>query len=114
MTLDFRALQQPSMECILPDDDNTVIHVTVPRQGDVRRLEAMRSELSAMRSRKPDAAMEQKVYDFIAELMSRNEEGIRISGKDLKVRYRLTLMHLLAFEQAYQKFIREIKSAKNS
>lgn len=113
MTLDFRALQQPSMECILLDDANTVIHVCVPKQGAVRKLEALKNDFLAMRGKKADVNAEHKVYDAIAGLMSVNEEGLKISGKELKTKYRLTLMHLLAFEQAYLKFIDEIKSAKN-
>lgn len=113
MTLDFRALQQPSMECILLDEANTVIHVGVPKQGAVRKLEALRNDFLAMRGKKLDISAEHKVYDAIAEIMSINEEGLKISGKELKTKYRLNLMHLLVFEQAYLKFIDEIKSAKN-
>lgn len=113
MTLDFRALQQPSMECILLDDANTVIHVTPPTHGEVKKLEAMRAELQAMKGRKVDNGMLHRVYDMIADLMSHNEERLRITGKELKLKYRLTLLHLLAFEQAYMEFIGEIKAAKN-
>lgn len=113
MTLDFRSLRQPSIECIMLDDENTVIHVVPPTQNDVKRLETMNRELQAIRAKTPDAAMQKKMYDFLAELMSHNEEDLKITGIELKTKYRLSLTHLLAFEKAYIEFIAEIKSAKN-
>lgn len=114
MKLDFRALEKPSLEITLLDDDNTTIHVITPTHGMLKRLESMKRELSAMRGKTTDVKTQNKVYGFIAELMSVNEEELKITGSDLKNKYRLGLYHLFAFENAYSDFIAEIRSAKNS
>lgn len=112
MKLDFRALEQPSMEIALLDDEVTTIHVTTPTQGDLKRLESLQKSIVAL-AKKTDSGAVGKVYDFIADLMSRNKENMKITGKDLSEKYRLGLSHLFAFVQAYNEFIAEIKSAKN-
>lgn len=113
MKLDFRALEQPSLEIILLDDDHTTIHVTTPTHGMLKKLEVMKRSIAAL-SGKSDAGTVTKIYSFIADLMSVNKEGLKITGNDLKDKYRLDLRHLFAFEQAYLEFVTEIKSAKNS
>lgn len=112
MILDFRSLQKPSIELVLLDDENTVIHVETPTQGALLRLKAMQKEVAAMKG-KTDSKTLSKMYDLCAELMSFNRERLTITGEELREKYRIEEDHLLAFELAYLDFIAEIKSAKN-
>lgn len=112
MTLDFRALQKPCIEITLLDDDNTVLHVETPTHGVLMRLQSMRKEAISLKGKNdPDTLA--KMYDLLAELMSFNREGIKLTGTELREKYRLEQYHLLAFEMTYLDFINEVKSAKN-
>lgn len=109
-TLDFLSLNKPSLELILSDD--TTIHVETPTHGMLLRFQQMQKEAAALKG-KTDAKALGKMYDLIAEIMSINREGIKLTGDDLRNRYGFEPYHLLAFEHGYLEFINEIKQAKN-
>lgn len=112
MKLDFRAIEQPNIEIVLLDDDNTTIHVTTPTHGMVKQLESMKQVLASLDSKSDENALN-KSYEFVAKLMSVNREGLLITGKALRETYRISPLSLLEFVRAYFDFIEEIKAAKN-
>lgn len=110
MELDFRSIQQPTLKLTFENGD--VIHMLPPTQGMLARLQAMQREAGELRNL-PDKQALHKVYDLFAELMSNNEEGVTLTGKDLHIRYRLKLYQLTAFRNKFIEFVQDISSAKN-
>lgn len=106
---DFRAIRQPTWEVTLPD--GSMLHVKQPTQGRALRIQAMNEELKALNSTDKDRV--HKVYDFVAELLSENEEGITLNGKSLHLKHHIEVWQLTAFVAQYNAFIQEISSAKN-
>ena len=110
MELDFRSVQLPSLKLTFENGD--VIHVLPPTKGMLNRLRAMEAEAKSLYG-KSDKETMHKVYDLFAELMSANEEGKTLTGKDLNVKYHLKTHHLTAFRDKFIEFVQEISSAKN-
>ena len=110
MELDFRAIQQPTLKLTFENGD--VIHVLPPTKGMLNRLRAMEAEAKSLYG-KSDKETMHKVYDLFAELMSANEEGITLTGKELNIKYHLKLQHILAFREKYIAFVQSITDAKN-
>lgn len=110
MELDFRAIQQPTLKLTFENGD--IIHMLPPTQGMLTRLQAMQAEADELRNL-PDKQALHKVYDLFAELMSNNEEGATLTGKDLNIKYHLKLYQLTAFRDKFVQFVQSISSAKN-
>jgi hypothetical protein len=110
MELDFRSVQLPSLKLTFENGD--VIHVMPPTKGMLNRLRAMEAEAKSLYG-KSDKETMHKVYDLFAELMSANEEGITLTGKDLNLKYHLKLLHIITFREKYIAFVQSITNAKN-
>lgn len=110
--LDFNALEQPTLEVVLRDENKTHITVMVPSVELVEKLEANGESITAACKRK-DAHSMQVCYDLAAELMSCNEENLTITGEELRAKYGVGYGLLFAFLVAYNDFVAEIKNAKN-
>lgn len=110
MELDFRAIQQPTLKLTFENGDT--IHMLPPTQGMLARLQAMQAEADELRNL-PDKQALHKVYDLFAELMSNNEEGATLTGKDLNIKYHLKIYQLTAFRNKFIEFVQGISSAKN-
>jgi hypothetical protein len=110
MELDFRSITPPTLKLTFENGD--VIHVMQPTQGMLNRLRVMETESKQLQNKNDKESMH-KVYDLFAELMSANEEGITLTGKDLNLKYHLRLHHIYAFRDKYIEFVQSIASAKN-
>jgi len=110
LELDFRSVQLPSLKLTFENGD--VIHVMPPTEGKLNRLRAMEAEAKSLYG-KSDKETMHKVYDIFAEMMSMNEEGKTLTGKDLNIKYHLKWQHILAFREKYIAFVQSITSAKN-
>lgn len=108
--LDFNALERPTLEITMKDDDRTKIRVTTPTERLYERLLVASAELAHVK----DAAAIRATYDLAAELISCNLDGLTVTADELKDKYRLTWdTDLIVFFSAYLDFIHEIKNAKN-
>lgn len=110
--LDFNKFEQPTLPMVMRDDAKTHVTVIVPSEELIEKLEANKDEIAkACKSDNKDSLA--SCYDLAAELISCNEEGITVTGKELKEHYGVNYLMLFGFFVAYLEFVNEIKSAKN-
>lgn len=111
--LDFNAIEQPTLDITMRDKDRTVLHLAVPSVEFIEKLQALEPVIAQMK--KGDNAVEsiKKLYGFFAEVLSHNEDGIRVTAEDLRDVYKLNLLHLLKLYPEYMGFIGDIENAKN-
>ena len=114
--LDFNSFEQPTLPIIMKDESRTQLNVTAPSEALIEKLDANRDEISK-RLRNVENAKTFRdllpMYDFAAELISNNKEGIEMNGTDLRYKYNVNYLMLFAFFVAYMEFINEIKLSKN-
>lgn len=113
-TLDFNALEKPTLELTMKDKARTVLHVLTPTEKLIEELQAAAPGITAAMEGK-DAGMVAEVYGLAAKLISVNQEGIEVTADDLRdpEKYGLGLEYLIIFFSAYLDFINEIAQAKN-
>ena len=111
--LDLNAIEQPTLDITMRDDDRTVFHLSVPSVEFVEKMQALEPVLAKMK--KGDNAVEsvKQVFGFFAQVFSHNEDGIKVTAEDLRDKYRLNLLHLFAIYNQYEGFIEDIKNSKN-
>lgn len=110
--LNFNSVQRPSLVLTMKDEEQTVLHVAVPKESLVEELQQMARELSTV-VKTGDADGMRAVYDLAARLMSCNRDLIKVTADDLKSKYDLDFEDIVLFFRAYIDFIAEITSAKN-
>lgn len=108
-SFDFNAITQETLETKLGD---VVLHITTPPE---KFIEQLASTMGAGLLDDSAAVAEQSraAYDLIASLMSCNVEGIKITGEDLRDKYRVAPLVLKAFAVSYMDFINDFHNAKN-
>ena len=112
-TLDFNSIDLPRLELIFRDEARTRVTVMAPTLEMVEEIQANSSALKAALGGEQNGSLV-AVYDMVAKFISRNEEGITVTGAELRDRYGWDdLGYLVIFIQAYIALIDEIKSAKN-
>ena len=111
--LDFNSFNQPTLPVVFNDGKRTTINVTVPSERLIEKLDTNRADITAKLKNVKNVKDLKPLYEFTAELMSNNEEGIKFTGAELQDTYNVNYMMLFAFFVAYLEFINEIKSTKN-
>lgn len=112
-TLDFNALEQPTIELTFSDAARTRVTVTAPTTALIEKLQANLETINATLANADDTALP-AVYDLLAELISCNLEGITITGTELREKYGwVSIVYPLAFMQGYFAMIEDIQKAKN-
>lgn len=110
--LDLNNLVIPTLDLTFADEARTTIHVTAPSEGLVSEMEGwVRSGLGPLAQ--GDRASVELAYDLVARLLSCNKECLAICADDLRVKYNVDLLSLIAVVTAYMDFISEIKNEKN-
>lgn len=109
-SFDFNALTQPTLETKLGD---LVLHITTPAERLIEQLAASADDLTALAENGKAVEQARVSYQFIAEIMSCNTEGITITADDLRDKYKVGTYALTAFVVCYMDFINEIHNAKN-
>lgn len=110
--LNFRNFAQPTFPINMNDAEETLFTLTAPTVELVERLETNEDEIVSAFKRGDRESLE-AIWDFVADLISCNREGRKVTATDLKGRYGMTYEMLFAFFVAYGEFISEIKTAKN-
>jgi hypothetical protein len=112
-TLDFNALEQPSIELTFRDAARTRVTVKAPTTAMVEKLQANLGSIKAALGGDQATALP-AVYDMLAEFISCNEEGLTVTGADLRDKYGWTdIIYPFAFMKVYLEMIEEIQNAKN-
>jgi hypothetical protein len=110
--LNFNSLERPHLKLTMRDADHTVLRVTTPTEELVERLTACADGLQEVLEKK-DADAARAAWDLLAELLSYNMEGIKVTANDLIVKYGLFLDDAVVLMKAYLDFITELTNAKN-
>ena len=111
-SLDFNVLEETTLKITMKDPDKTVIRVSTPTEGLLERLQSAAAEMRDITSKK-DPHRIHHLYALIAEVISRNDDYITVTGEELEHKYMLSLADLVIFMARYLRFIREISNAKN-
>ena len=112
-SLDFNAIEQPTLDVTMRDTDRTTLHLSVPSVDFVEKLQALEPMLAKMKKGNNAVESVKQVYSFFAKIFSHNEDGIEVTAEDLRDKYKLNLVHLFQLYGEYMGFIDDIKNAKN-
>ena len=110
--LDFNSLQQPTWTITLKDDDKTVVNLTAPTVELVDKLLTLSREISSAIEAQDGRAIK-AAYGVFAEVRNCNNDLLTCSAEELRDKYKLNFLDLLAFTKGFLGFIEEIKNAKN-
>ena len=110
--LDLNGVNRSTLELTLQDDERTLVHVSMPTEGLMQELQSTAPEMmDVVRSGSKDGIRE--IYDLAARLISCNRDFLKITGEDLRTKYRMDLESAVIFFSAYLDFINEIIREKN-
>lgn len=110
--LDLNALQRPTLDLTLRDENHTEVHMTLPSTKLIERLLAIAPELSEV-AKKGDEQAAKALYEFMADLISNNTDGLTFSAEELRDVYGVQIDDMFFIVPAYLEFVREVQSAKN-
>lgn len=111
-TFDFTALEQPTLEVTMNDEEHTRLHLCTPTVELLERFTAAAKDARII-AKKKDGQTVQALYELMADIFGNNADGVAVTADDLRKVYNLNLVHFIAFMPVYLEFIEEIKSAKN-
>lgn len=110
--LDFNALQRPTLELVMPDENKTKLRLVCPTERLIERLEAGMKELTDVMKKKDGGAIA-ACFELAADLINCNDDGVVVNAQELRDKYHLGIESLVVFYSTYVDFIDEIKNAKN-
>lgn len=110
--LDLNALDQPTLELKLRDDNRTIMRLIAPSVKLVERFSTAKAEIAEIRKSK-DAEKIKKLYELTAEIISCNADYITVTAEELRDKYRVQFGDIVVIFAAYVDFLKTINSAKN-
>ena len=110
--LDLNRVNRPVLQLIMRDEARTEIKVSAPTESLVEELKDMLPELERVLA-PGDKDSTVAAYDLAARLINCNRSLVKVTGDELRTKYRVDLEALLVFYEAYIDFISEIQNAKN-
>ena len=109
--LDFNDIQSSFLDITLRDDARTVVHLDLPVEALVNELENMQGELDKMKAGNKEGV--NAIYDLGARLINCNFDYFTATGEELRTKYGMNLVLMMAFFSAYMGGIKELSNAKN-
>lgn len=109
--LDLNTIERPVLELTLSDPDHTTIRVSTPTEALVQELQSFATDLEKLKNGDQESVA--LAYTFAAQLISCNLDGIKVTAKDLRGKYRMDLTAAVVFFSAYTEFINEVQNEKN-
>lgn len=109
--LDFNNVQSSFLDITLRDEARTVVHLDLPVEALVNELENMQGELDKMKSGSKEGV--DAIYDLGARLMNCNFDYFTTTGEELRTKYGMNLVLMMAFFTTYMGGIKELSGAKN-
>ena len=109
--LDLNSVQESILDLTLRDDAHTVVHLDFPSEALVQELEVMEGELDKLNN--GSAASINRCYDLLARLVSCNFDDFKVTGQELREKYRMNLFSAIKFYKAYISVIVEVGELKN-
>jgi hypothetical protein len=110
--LDLNGVDRSTLELTLQDDERTRVRISMPTEGLMQELQSAAPEMiGVMKSGSKDGIRE--IYDLAARLISCNRDFLKITGEELRDKYRMDLESAVIFFSAYLDFINDIIKEKN-
>ena len=109
--LDLNSVQNSIMDLTLQDEARTVVHLDFPTEELVQELEALVPELQKIE--KGDRTAIEMTYELAAKLISCNYDFLRVTGQELRTKYRMSLFSAITFFKGYLSFIESLHNEKN-
>lgn len=110
--LDLNALQRPTLDLTLRDENHTEVHMTLPSTKLIEKLLALAPELSKI-AKSADGQSIKALYSLAADLISNNTDGLTFTAEELRDVYGVRFEDLFLIFPAYIEFVNEVQSAKN-
>ena len=110
--IDLNALEQPTLELKLRDENRTIFRLTTPTTRLVEKFVEAKSEVVEI-AKSHDGEKIKKLFELTAEIISCNADYITVTAEELRDKYRLTFGDLVVIFAAYLDFIKELNNAKN-
>ena len=110
--IDLNALEQPTLELKLRDENRTIFRLTTPTTRLVEKFIEAKSEVGEI-AKTHDGEKIKKLFELTAEIISCNADYITVTAEELRDKYRLTFGDLVVIFAAYLDFIKELNNAKN-
>lgn len=110
--IDLNALEQPTLELKLRDENRTIFRLTTPTTRLVEKFVEAKSEVGEI-AKTHDGEKIKKLFELTAEIISCNADYITVTAEELRDKYRLTFGDLVVIFAAYLDFIKELNNAKN-
>lgn len=110
--LDLNGVDRSTLELTLQDDERTRVRISMPTEGLMQELQSAAPEMiGVMKSGSKEGIGE--IYDLAARLISCNRDFLKITGEELRDKYRMDLESAVIFFSAYLDFINDIIKEKN-
>lgn len=110
--LNFRNFSQPMLPINMNDAEETLFTLVSPTVEMVERLEANKDSIISV-IEKGDRESFNELWKLAADLISCNRENRKVTVEELKGKYGMNYVMLLAFFTVYNEFIGEIENEKN-
>lgn len=110
--IDLNALEQPTLEVKMSDDNKTLFRLTYPTEKLVERFISAAGTLKSTK-KLTDSKQLDALYNLLADVMSCNVDNIEVTAEELRGKYRVGFAGLLAIYQGYLGFLNELNEAKN-
>lgn len=109
---DFNAIQKPTWQVKLCDEDGTVVNLSYPTLELAERLITMTTEIDNIAAKK-DGKTVREAFGVLAEVLSCNEDGFTFTAEELRDKYHVSLLFMARFTAGYMDFLKEANNAKN-
>lgn len=109
--MDFNEVQSSFWDITLRDKDRTVVHLDLPNEALINKLENMQAEIEAMKTGTKEAV--KSIYAFAADLINCNFDCFTCTGDELATKYDMNMVIIFQFLSMYMENLEELKNAKN-
>lgn len=112
MAIDFSAYNKPFLSVRLRGESAPLLRV-MPPTVDLAEALSGAGELLDKVMDSADPECRAALYDYAAQIMSRNREMIPLTAEDLRDKYDTDVEDLVYFFAAYVDFVEGLRNAKN-
>ena len=110
--LDFNNIEVQTLDIVLRDDARTTFHLRYPTEGLVQELMHISPEMHKVLEN-GDMESLAMTYDLVARIISCNRDGLKVTGEELRTKYRMDFEMIVVFCNSYLAFLNEATNSKN-
>lgn len=111
MRLDLNTVQRPTLELVMMDEEQTVLHVKMPTKAMFKELTDSDATVEGAENGNADSI--DTLYDLVARVLDCNRDRIRVTPSDLEAKYCMELEDVILTYRAYVSFVLSIVKEKN-